>query len=176
MDKKRVKRLATYTLLFSYLIVVILIFLFQYKLVHLSFELLFLSFVLSGLLFYFFRIDSRYLILPAIFLLWFIPFLLKYKLENAAEATAIYVYYFLVVGIILKFIEFKFNYKANIKFELVKNILFDKNIIYFSIFWAILFMLSHLFNLSNVSKAISLYVGVTLLIIYCVQFVFDFEK
>ena len=61
MNKKKVERATLYTLLFSYILIAIPIFLFHYNLVDLSFEWLFLPFVLTGLLFYFFKIDSRYL-------------------------------------------------------------------------------------------------------------------
>lgn len=70
-----------------------------------SIEWAFAIFVLSAVLFYDFKIDSRFLIFPAILFLGYIPFLLIGNYNALAEKIAIYVYYFLVVGIGLQFME-----------------------------------------------------------------------
>ena len=176
MNQKKIERLALRALLFSYIIIIIPIILFQYKLVNfLSIEWLFLPFVLSGLIFYFFRIDSRYFILSAVLLLGLCPFLLIYGLEKNAEATATYIYYFLVIGILLRILEFKFNYKEHVGLETIAHFWFNHKMIYFSVFWAILFICSYIFNLANTSKAMSLYLSIAFLIIYYLKFLTNKE-
>ena len=64
-----------------------------------SIEWAFLAFIVCAVIFYDFKIDSRFMILPALLLLTYIPFLLIGKYNQIAETTAIYVYYFLVVGV-----------------------------------------------------------------------------
>jgi len=70
-----------------------------------SIDWAFLFFVLLAGIFYFYKIDSRFLILPAILLLGYCPFLLIAKNNTLAENIAIYAYYFLVVGVLIQIIE-----------------------------------------------------------------------
>ena len=70
-----------------------------------SVEWAFLGVIFVTMIFYDFKIDSRFLILPAILLLGYVPFLLIGKQSAFAELIAIYVYYFLVVGVVLQIIE-----------------------------------------------------------------------
>ncbi|MEI6058684.1 MAG: hypothetical protein WCP89_02835 [archaeon] len=70
-----------------------------------SVEWAFLGVILVTMIFYDFKIDSRFLILPALLLLGYVPFLLIGKQNAFAELLAIYVYYFLVVGVVLQIIE-----------------------------------------------------------------------
>ncbi|MDD4354235.1 MAG: hypothetical protein PHN56_07325 [Candidatus Nanoarchaeia archaeon] len=70
-----------------------------------SVEIAFIGFIFLALIFYFLRIDSRFLILPAIILLGFIPLLLYIYQKALAENIAVFVYYFLVVGVVLQIIE-----------------------------------------------------------------------
>jgi hypothetical protein len=90
-----------------------------------SIEWAFTIFVLSAVLFYDFKIDSRFLIFPAILFLGYIPFLLIGNYNTLAETIAVYIYYFLVVGVGLQFIE-NINKKDNSLnfdslFETLKN-------------------------------------------------------
>ncbi len=68
-------------------------------------EWAFLGFIIATVIIYDSRMDSRFLILPALLLLAYIPFLLIGKFNTLAENIAIYVYYFLVCGIVLQVIE-----------------------------------------------------------------------
>ncbi|MEK6800968.1 MAG: hypothetical protein AABY05_03470 [Nanoarchaeota archaeon] len=70
-----------------------------------SLEWAFLGFILISIIFYLVKIDSRFLIFPALLLLITLPFLLLFKQQAIAETIAVYVYYFLVVGVILQIIE-----------------------------------------------------------------------
>lgn len=80
-----------------------------------SIEWAFLAFALAGVVFYDFRIDSRFMILPALLLLGYVPFLLIGKQDKIAETAAIYVYYFLVIGVAMQFAEY--IKKSELKFE-----------------------------------------------------------
>jgi len=71
-----------------------------------SVEWAFLGFVIAAIIFYDARIDSRFLILPALLLLGYVPFLLIAKQNAISETIAIYVYYFLVVGVGLQLTEY----------------------------------------------------------------------
>ena len=138
----------------------------------LNIESVFLFFIFAGFLCYFFDIDSRYLILPAILSLWLCPFLLVYELESLAETVAIYVYYFLVVGVILQFIEFKLDYKFRLEFEKLK-VIFTKFNLFLGLFWLVFFSIFHFLKFEKFTKAISLYLGVTFIIIYLVGLVLN---
>ena len=70
-----------------------------------SIEWAFLGFIIATVIVYDSRIDSRFLILPALILLGYIPFLLIGKFNILAENIAIYVYYFLVCGVVLQVME-----------------------------------------------------------------------
>lgn len=95
---------------------------------YFSIEWAFAVFIASAVIFYDFKIDSRFLIFPALVLLGYIPFLLIGKFNAIAETTAIYVYYFLVAGVGLQFFEYRQEYENSIDFEkligrIAKNII-----------------------------------------------------
>jgi hypothetical protein len=93
-----------------------------------SIEFSSVCFVAAAIIFYILKIDSRFLILPAILGLAYCPFLLIGNKWAFAEDIAIYVYYLLVVGIILQFIEhFKKN-PLELKFQVVMKKLLKQNI------------------------------------------------
>lgn len=102
-------------LIFIYLLLVINMIFSQRQ--YYSVEWAFLGFVIATIVFYDFKIDSRFLILPALLLLGYIPFLLIGQFNVLAELVAIYVYYFLVVGVILQLFEYRNNQDLNIDFE-----------------------------------------------------------
>lgn len=70
-----------------------------------SIEWAFLGFIVASVIIYDSKADSRFLILPSLLLLAYIPFLLIGKFNTMAENIAIYVYYFLVCGVVLQVIE-----------------------------------------------------------------------
>jgi hypothetical protein len=82
-----------------------------------SVEWAFLGFVIGAIVFYDARIDSRFLILPALLLLGYVPFLLIAKQNALAETIAIYVYYFLVVGVGLQLVEYVTKTSNYLDFE-----------------------------------------------------------
>jgi hypothetical protein len=81
-----------------------------------SIEWAFVFFILTTFLFGITKTDSRFLILPAILGLAYLPFLLIAKKEAFAENIAIFVYYWLVVGVILQIIEYKYVKHMNVDF------------------------------------------------------------
>ncbi|MBI2632363.1 hypothetical protein HYW75_05140 [Candidatus Pacearchaeota archaeon] len=82
-----------------------------------SLEWAFLGFLAITVVFYDFKIDSRFLILPALILLGYIPFLLIGAQKEIAETIAVYVYYFLVVGVGLQIVEYYKKAQNSIDFE-----------------------------------------------------------
>jgi uncharacterized membrane protein len=82
-----------------------------------SVEWALLGFLLGSMFFYDFRIDSRFMILPAILLLGYVPFLLIGKYDALAETTAVYVYYFLVCGVVLQIMEYFGEKKGMFDFD-----------------------------------------------------------
>ncbi len=84
-----------------------------------SIEWAFLVFALAGVIFYDFRIDSRFMVLPALLLLGYVPFLLIGKQDKIAETAAIYVYYFLVIGIAMQFAEYIKKNELKFEFDIV---------------------------------------------------------
>jgi phosphoglycerol transferase MdoB-like AlkP superfamily enzyme len=63
------------------------------------------GFGIAAVLFCILKIGSRYLTLPAILLLASCPILLILKKETLAETAAIYVFYFMVSGVLVLFAE-----------------------------------------------------------------------
>jgi len=90
-------------------------------------EWAFLIVILVAVLFYDFKIDSRFFILPALLLLAYIPFLLYGRLNALAEIIAVYVYYFLVMGVILMIIEHYKNTSLKLDFDVLSRKLLHEN-------------------------------------------------
>jgi hypothetical protein len=82
-----------------------------------SVEWAFLGFIVATVIIYDSKMDSRFLILPALLLLAYIPFLLIGKFNTLAENIAIYVYYFLVCGVVLQVIEHIKNITNTVSFD-----------------------------------------------------------
>jgi len=80
-------------------------------------EWAFLGFIIATVIVHDSKIDSRFLILPALLLLGYIPFLLIGKYDTLAETIAIYVYYFLVCGVVLQIIEHMRKTIINVNFD-----------------------------------------------------------
>ena len=91
-----------------------------------SIEWAFLVFIVCATIFYDFKIDSRFMILPALLLLAYIPFLLTGKYNQIAETSAIYVYYFLVVGVAIQLAEHFKDKPTALDFEKTMKIIIRK--------------------------------------------------
>jgi hypothetical protein len=126
-----------------------------------SYELLLIPFLISAVLFFMFRIDSRFFILFALAMLWLAPFLLVYKLQDAAEAASIYAYYALVMGVVLQLIEFKLDRKETVGIHVASRWALRKPQIFQLAVWTSLFILSFPLQLSSFVKAFSLYFAVS---------------
>ena len=144
-DKKRFRLL----LVFIWYFILSLILYFGHK--FLSVEWMIIPFFMTIVLFYFTKIDSRYLILNAILLLWLIPFLLFYRLESTADTIAIYAYYFLVSGVVLQL----FLKESMLELEYIKNMFKGMEFFYLILFLA-LYVISNFFKFNFILKAISL--------------------
>lgn len=134
-----------------------------------SIEWAFLGFLLSAIIFYDAKIDSRYLILPSLILLGYVPFLLVGKFEAIAETIAIYVYYYLVVGVGLQFIEYLKDYESKLIFENIKNFLNSTTLSYLLFFVGLItimiIILNRLYPL-EFWKWTSVYVFTVIIIFY----------
>jgi hypothetical protein len=95
-----------------------------------SVEWAFLGFIFITVLFYDFKIDSRFLILPALLLLGYLPFILMARYDPLAEQIAIYVYYFLVVGVFLQLAEHLQKTKNSLDFDRFIKEIVDMNWFY----------------------------------------------
>jgi hypothetical protein len=82
-----------------------------------SVEWAFLGFIIAGVISYDSKIDSRFFLIPALIFLAYIPFLLIAQKNTIAENTAIYIYYFLIIGVVLQFIENSRNNKYSLELE-----------------------------------------------------------
>ena len=125
-----------FVLLFGYFLLVVNIFLNQW---FFSVEWAFLGFVLVGVLFFDFGVDSRFLIFPAVLFLGFVPFLLIGGFEDVAELVAVYVYYFLVVGVVLQLVEYVRGVELRVGFDvLVNRVIFGVNWVFLIILFGLL--------------------------------------
>jgi hypothetical protein len=133
-------------------------------------EWAFLGFLIITIIFYDFKIDSRFLILPALFLLGYIPFLLIGAQKEIAETVAIYVYYFLVVGVALQITEYYRQIKNSVDLDdFVKKPIAEQKMIYaLSIFGIIVItaILINRFYSIELLKWSLVYIFFVLLIIY----------
>lgn len=91
-----------------------------------SLEWAFLGFLVIVVIFYDFKIDSRFLILPALLLLGYIPFLLIGAQKEIAETIAVFVYYFLVVGVVLQIIEHVKKIENSLDFDRIMKEIIKK--------------------------------------------------
>jgi hypothetical protein len=135
-----------------------------------SVEWAFLGFVIVAVLFYDFKIDSRFLILPAILFLGYVPFLLMGKQDAIAETTAIYVYYFLVVGVVLQLIEHLKKIENSLDFDklmkrIIKNVNWIPVLIIIGLVCIGILLANRFYNL-ELWKWTFVYVFVVILIIY----------
>ena len=97
-----------------------------------SIEWAFVAFIISAFLFYDTKIDSRFLISPALIILGYIPFLLISNKNTIAETAAIYVYYFLVAGVGLQIAENIKKYENSLNFDkFIKEFLKKRKLIVF---------------------------------------------
>jgi len=145
-----------------------------------SVEWAFLGFVAGAVIFYDSKIDSRFLILPALLLLGYIPFLLIGKQNALAEIIAIYVYYFLVVGVGLQLVENFKDSKDLYDFEhSIKKIMIKTNwndlMIFFG-FIAICVIIANRFYEIEIWKWTSVYFFSVVLVCYIISMMFEDEK
>jgi len=91
-----------------------------------SIEWAFLAFIICATILYDFKIDSRFMILPALLLLAYLPFLLIGKYSQIAETAAIYIYYFLVVGVAIQFAEYINKKPLSLDFEKTMQVIIKK--------------------------------------------------
>ena len=157
-----------FSLVFVFLIVNIILSNFFY-----SIEWAFVMFIVVGILFYLFKIDSRFFILSAIMFLGYCPFLLILKLDVLAEIVAVYVYYFLVVGIILQFIESIKDREFDIDFfdfiGNIKNKLLFFSLIVFTCLSGVVFAVDKLLFSLGSYKWILFYLAILFFVFYVIS-------
>lgn len=112
-----------------------------------SLEWAFLGFLIIAIIFYDFKIDSRFLILPALLLLGYIPFLLIGAQKEIAETIAVFVYYFLVVGVGLQISEYYKKTENSLDFSyFIENFMNKEKIISFIPVWGVVTLAIIVFN------------------------------
>lgn len=162
----RFERLSPYYFMAACLIIIIPIAILESHLFGVSLEFIFLAFIASGLIFYLFRIESRFFILSALLLIWLCPYLKIYDLDIIAENIAIYAYYSLIVGVVLQFAEHRLQYDLYVGLGMLQGFAQGNRMVYLSFVCALPFIYNIFFDLSVFIKAISLYSSSTLLIMY----------
>lgn len=138
-----------------------------------SLEWAFLAFLAITVVFYDFKIDSRFLILFGLVLLGFVPFLLLGAQNVIAETVAVYVYYFLVVGVALQIVEYYRKTENSVGLsEMLKRINREKALYAVSI-WGVITIIIIIYNrFSSVElvKWSSVYFFVLLAVVYAVLY------
>lgn len=137
-------------------------------------EWAFLGFLAIAVIFYDFKIDSRFLILPALLLLGYVPFLLIGAQKEIAETIAVFVYYFLVVGVGLQIIEHYKKTINSIEFEKFIETFLNKDKILNSIsIWGVItlaIIILNRFKSLEFIKWSSVYIFVLLLVFYTIDY------
>jgi hypothetical protein len=141
----------------------------------LSYESLAVFFIMAGIIFFEYGIDSRYMILSALLLLWLCPFLLIYKFSAAAEAAAIYAFYFLVIGVALQLADLRKEHKVKLRFESASIVFFSKWNLIVGIVLVIFFGVAALIRLSPWIRVLAVYFGTILVIGYLFKYL-DFSE
>ena len=150
----------------GYLIIIIGIVLQQNDIFGVTIGWVFLFFLLCAGMFYFFRIDSRFLILTAAILLLLCPFLLIYGLDKLAEIISLYFFYFLVLSLALGAVELRSGYKKSIRMQNFRGFISEKTALYLAVFWALFFAASYFMGLKPAAKAVSLYLCLMALVVH----------
>jgi hypothetical protein len=163
--------LAPTSLFLSSIALLVLIILFEMGSFSFSIDWFFLVYVAIGITFFFSRVDSRFVILYGILLLWFCPFLLSYKLERLAEDLAVFTYYSLIIGVVLQFVEIKLNRRLIIGLEEVKHFFFSKINLFIGFFLGGVYFLSLFLFQNAFLNALTLYLSITFIIFFSLRFV-----
>ncbi len=101
---------------------------------YFSVEWVLLILLISALIFFLFRIDSRFLILGGIVCLSYCPFLLIQQFDAYAETFAVYAYFFLISGVLLQIIELSFKRSKKIDFDKVLSEVIQSKSMLFPLF------------------------------------------
>jgi len=133
----------------------------------------FLGFIIAAVVIYDTKIDSRFMILPALLILGFIPFLLISKNNNIAETFAIFVYYFLVIGVFLEVVEYMKKTENSLVFEnftrgVIKEIDWMKACIFIGIISIFLIILGRFYD-TGIWKWAGVYCFIICLICYWIK-------
>jgi hypothetical protein len=135
-----------------------------------SIEWALLGFAIAGVILYDSKIDSRFMIFPALLLLGYVPFLLIGKQNSLAETIAIYVYYFLVSGVILQILENSRQMQVSLDFEQwIKKIISHRYLgetMIFTGIAAILIIILNRFKTIELLKQTFIYLFFILIILY----------
>lgn len=138
-----------------------------------SIEWAFLGFIIATVIVYDSKADSRFLILPSLLLLGYIPFLLIGKYNALAENIALYVYYFLVCGVVLQIIEHLRKIQPIISFDdFAKGMLREYNWINACILsgiFSIAIVIANRFYSLQLLKWTSIYLFLVCLVIYSIS-------
>jgi len=139
-----------------------------------SIEWSFIVFILSMIAFIIYKIDTRFLIFPAILLLGYAPFLLIAKQDILAENIAIYAYYFLVVGVIGQFIEYTKGTRNSLDFgkslsSLSRNLPSFRLMAFFGILTLTAFLIDIFFQVIRKWKYSITYIFILFLITYLIS-------
>ncbi len=139
-----------------------------------SVEWAFLGFLAIAIISYDFKIDSRFLILPALILLGYIPFLLIGAQKEIAEIVAVYVYYFLVVGVGLQIVEYSKKTKNSIDFNrFIETFISKEKILQIIPLWGVItlaIIIHNRFRSVELLKWSSVYIFVILLVFYAIAY------
>ncbi len=119
----------------------------------------FAMFPILLIIFFLLKIDSRFFILAAILHLWFAPFMLMINNEKIANQTAIYAYYYLIIGVIYQFFEKK--PKLNLEFFLKK--LAKINYIYPALILIVVIAINHFHQFMSILTRQSIYYALSLI-------------
>lgn len=134
----------------------------------------FLGFVISAVMLYDSKIDSRFLMFPALLLLGYIPFLLIGIQKEIAENVAIYVYYFLIIGIILQIIEYSKKTQNSIDFnKFIETFINKEKTLSMLSIWGVItvaIIILNRFHSVELFKWSSVYIFVLLLVFYAISY------
>lgn len=132
-------------------------------------KFIFFFYIFCLMIFYFFRIDSRFLVFLAILLFGLSPFLLYSGFEQIADLVAIYAFYFLILTLILQLNEFRSNYKLVVNFKEANKFLFNKLNIYIALVCLIFVVISSISGILSLLKIIALYFSIIFLILHFIE-------
>ncbi len=172
MNSKKKLRLKKEVILFLAYLILLINMILGIKVYSVDFAFIF--FIFAAIILFKYKINSDFLFVPPIFLLMYLPILLLIDKSALANDIVSYVFYFLVIGIALKFLEYIKNTKLSLGLDDILDKLdkeyLKKCVIIFSLLTLTSFVIESFTTYLKFGKWNFLYFSILFLSLYFISF------